>query len=172
VPDDTPLKDGDIINVDVTVLLNGYHGDCSATYYVGSGTPPQIIKAAYEAMMSGIKMVRPGAFTGDIGWASENTARLYGMHTVNGIGGHGIGKKFHSDPHIPGCGPFGSGIQLRSGICITVEPIVCQNNVGYDCVTIPGCDITTCISKDKSLAAQFEHTVLITPNGYDILTLP
>lgn len=171
VPNDTPLKDGDIVNIDITVVLNEYHGDCSATFMVGSGEQPKVVQVAYDAMMAGISVVRPEGFTGDIGWMSNNVAMRHGMYIVPSFGGHGIGKNFHMHPHVPGMGHFGTGDALRPNTCITVEPIVCTSNAGYVYSAIPGSAINTAISKDKSLSAQFEHTVLITRSGCVILTV-
>jgi methionyl aminopeptidase len=172
VPDDRPLQNGDIINIDITVILDGYHGDCSATYFIGSGEAPRIIEVAYRAMMDGIQMIRPGGHTGDIGWASEWSAFNGGMRTVPGIGGHGIGKGFHMAPNVPSTGNFGDGAILKPNTCITVEPIVCAGNPDFHTIKIPNSTIHYYATKDKSLTAQFEHTVLITSKGYVILTQP
>jgi methionyl aminopeptidase len=172
VPDDTALKDGDIINIDITVILDGYHGDCSATYFVGPGEPPKIIQAAKEAMMAGIGMVRAGGHTGDIGWASEWSMRANGFFPDRYFGGHGIGKSFHTAPHVPSYGTFGEGEILKANTCITVEPIVCATPAPIYFTEIPNSTIRLAATTDKSLTACFEHTVLITPTGYVILTLP
>ena len=172
IPDDTSLKAGDIVNIDITVNLNGYFGDCSATYYVGLGNAPEIVRVAYEAMMAGIQRIRPNGHTGDIGWASNGVAKANGMVTAELLGGHGIGKAFHMKPHVPGNGQFGTGDILRPWTCITVEPIVCESSAGYNRVTVPNSKIEYYTMNDHSLAAQFEHTVLITDTGYVILTIP
>lgn len=173
VPDDTPLNDGDIVNIDVTVTLNGYFGDTSATVAVGNTSERayKVVLAAHAAMMFGIMAVRHNGFTGDIGFASHNEALKHGMVTAEGIGGHGIGRQFHMAPHIPSHGEIATGSLLRAGMCITVEPIVMERTCDLQATLIPGTKIHHFEAVEDVLSAQFEHTVLITEKGCDILTL-
>ena len=173
VPDDTALKDGDIINVDVTCILDGYFGDTSRTFYVGiiSDAAKALTDAAEKAMMKGIEEVRPFATTGDIGFAINKFVTKQGYHVVREIGGHGIGKIFHDDPFVPSYGKKGRGPKLMPWTCITVEPMINETDaklVEYD---IPKSDIKYYHTSDNCLSAQFEHTVLITDSGYEIMTL-
>jgi methionyl aminopeptidase len=171
VPDNTVLKDGDIVNIDVTVVVGGYFGDCSATVPVGqvSSEMMKVIEAAKLARDAGIKMIRPYGTTGDIGMASAAAAASLGLTVAPNLGGHGIGKDFHMTPHIPSSGTFGLGEMLRPWTCITVEPIV-VSNPNYNTHPIQGSTIEWYTTVDKTPAAQFEHTVLITDRGYEILT--
>jgi methionyl aminopeptidase len=172
VPDSTKLAIGDILNIDVTVVVNGYFGDTSATVAVIGGIDPSegnLIKAAREARDAGIRMIRPYGTTGDIGMASAAAAASFGLTVAPNLGGHGIGKDFHMAPHIPSAGQFGLGEMLRPWTCITVEPIV-VSNPNYETHKIPGSTIEWYTTVDKSPAAQFEHTILITDKGYEILT--
>lgn len=174
VPDNTKLKEGDIINVDVTVLLNGYHGDTSATYPVGqiSESADKLIKVAHGAMMAGIAMVRPYGTVGDIGFGTSQYVKKNGLFVASQIGGHGIGKGFHEEPFVPSIAAFGTGQKLMPGKCITVEPIVLEKDVPYYDQPIENSQVFIYTTGNETLAAQFEHTVLITQSGYDILTLP
>lgn len=173
VPDDIPLKDGDIINIDVTSFLDGFYGDTSATFFVGSVSEEArlITECAKEAMMKGIEMVAPRATTGDIGFEINKYVTRKGYYTVKEIGGHGIGKKFHDEPFVPSFGKKGRGELLAPWRCITVEPMVNAHSdeiIEYD---IKGSTIKYYETVDESLSAQFEHTVLITDVGHEILTL-
>ena len=173
VPDDTPLKDGDTINVDVTSILDGYYGDTSRTYFVGevSEAAKRLSDAAEKAMFKGIEEIRPFATTGDIGFAINKYVTKCGYFVVREIGGHGIGKRFHDDPFVPSYGKRGRGSKLMPWTCITVEPMVNETAgklVEYD---IPGSEIKYYHAADRCLSAQFEHTVLITDTGYEIMTL-
>lgn len=173
VPDDIPLKLGDIINVDVTCIKDGFFGDTSATYFVGevSEKAQRITQVAKDAMMVGIDQVRPFATTGDIGFEVNKLATKRGFHTVKEIGGHGIGKKFHDEPFVPSYGKKGRGMKLKPWCCITVEPMVNETTAPLVEVNIPGSTIKYYLTGDKTLSAQFEHTVLITDKGHQILTL-
>ena len=173
VPDDTVLKDGDIINLDITSYKYGFHGDTSATFYVGnvSEAAKRITEAAKQAMMIGIEAINGKATTGDIGFAINKFSTRQGYHVVRDIGGHGIGRNFHEDPFVPSYGKKGRGEALRPGGTITVEPMLNETPselVEYD---IPNSSIKWYTTKDKCLSAQFEHTVLITDSGYEILTV-
>jgi methionyl aminopeptidase len=173
LPDETILKDGDIINVDVTVLKYGFHGDTSATYFVGdvSGKAKAITDCALNAMHKGIDEIKPGGTTGDIGFAINKYVTGRGYHTVKEIGGHGIGRNFHEDPFVPSFGKKGRGDRLIPWCTITVEPMINETGVPYKEVTIPNSTIKYYKTGDNSLSAQFEHTVLITDTGHQVLTL-
>jgi methionyl aminopeptidase len=172
VPDDTVLKEGDIINVDVTSILDGFYGDTSATFFVGevSQTAKDITAAAEKAMWKGIEEVRPFATTGDIGFAINKYVTKQGYHVVREIGGHGVGKKFHDEPFVPSYGKKGRGDKLRPWICITVEPMINETAVPLIEKIIPGSSIRYYETGDQTLSAQFEHTVLITDTGHEVLT--
>ncbi|MBX3021860.1 MAG: type I methionyl aminopeptidase [Bdellovibrionales bacterium] len=174
VPDATVLKDGDIINVDVTCILDGYYGDTSATYFVGevSDLAKDITDCAQKAMWKGIEEVRPFAATGDIGFAIEKFVNRRGYYVVREIGGHGIGKVFHDDPFVPSHGKKGRGPKLQPWCCITVEPMINQTSAEFEEIDIPNSSIKYYLTGDRTLSAQFEHTVLITDTGYEIMTLP
>ncbi len=173
VPDDQKIQEGDIVNVDITCLLDGYHGDTSRTIMVGnvSERAKAITECAYEAMMKGIEEIKPGARTGDIGFAIDKFVTRKGYYTVKEIGGHGIGKKFHDEPFVPSFGKKGRGDLLIPGRCITVEPMLNETSEEIVEFDIPNSTIKYYETIDKSLSAQFEHTVLITDTGYEILTL-
>ncbi|MGE0634003.1 MAG: type I methionyl aminopeptidase [Pseudobdellovibrionaceae bacterium] len=173
VPDETVIKDGDIINVDITCVLNGFYGDTSRTFLIGnvSESAAKLVEAAKEAMMVGIECVGPKAFTGDIGFAINKYSTRRGYTTVKEIGGHGIGRKFHDEPFVPSFGKKGRGDQLLPWRCITVEPMLNETTADMIEYDIPNSTIKWYETEDKSLSAQFEHTVLITDKGYEILTV-
>lgn len=174
VPDQSVLKDGDIINVDVTSELEGFFGDCSATFMVGSVSDQakDLIEVALLAREKGIEEVRGGARTGDIGFAIDKFVTRRGYTTVKEIGGHGIGRTFHDDPFVPSFGKKGKGDLLIPWTCLTVEPMVNQGVAAFIEIEIPNSSIKYYKTKDNKLSAQFEHTVLVTDLGYEILTLP
>lgn len=174
VPDDRPLKEGDIVNIDVTSVLDGFHGDTSATFFVGevSQEAVDLTEVARQAMMKGIEAIEPFGTTGDIGFAINKYVTKKGYFAVREIGGHGIGRGFHEDPFVPSFGKKGRGDQLKPGGTITVEPMVNLNDLAFIEKSIPGSSVKYYETADKSLSAQFEHTVLITDSGYEILTLP
>jgi methionyl aminopeptidase len=174
VPDQTVLKDGDIINVDVTCIKDGFFGDTSRTYFVGevSEQAKRITDVAEKAMWKGIEEVRPFASTGDIGFEINKYVTKNGFWVVRDIGGHGIGKKFHDDPFVPSYGKKGRGPKLMPWCCITVEPMVNESDAELEEFDIPGSEIKYYLTGDRTLSAQFEHTVLITDSGHEILTLP
>ncbi|MBK7842958.1 MAG: type I methionyl aminopeptidase [Bdellovibrionales bacterium] len=173
VPDDIPLKEGDIVNIDVTTLKNGFFGDTSATFYVGqvSERAIRITEAAEEAMFKGIEEVRPYGTTGDIGFAIQRFSTKKGYYPVREIGGHGIGKKFHMDPFVPSYGKRGRGDKLIPFTCLTVEPMINETAAPIIEYSIPNSSIKYYDTGDGTLSAQFEHTILITDKGYEILTL-
>ncbi|MDF3071726.1 MAG: map [Polyangiaceae bacterium] len=162
------LKDGDIINVDVTHLYKGYFGDTSATFYIGEPSPEakKIVEVARKSLELGIAQVKPGARLGDIGAAIQEFAEGQGCSVVRDFVGHGIGRTFHSDPQVKHYGQWGTGIRLRAGMTFTIEPMV--NVGGYEVEVLE--DDWTAVTKDGSLSAQFEHTVLVTPDGVEVLT--
>lgn len=173
VPDETILKNGDIINVDVTTYKDGFHGDTSATFYVGevSDEAIKLCETAKEAMLKGIEVIQPFATTGDIGFAINRYATRQGYWVVKEIGGHGIGREFHEDPFIPSFGKKGKGERLLPHSTFTVEPMINQTSAPISERIIPHSTIKYYVTSDGSLSAQFEHTILVTDSGYEILTL-
>jgi methionyl aminopeptidase len=169
IPSDKKLKSGDIVNVDITVIKDGYHGDTSQMFCVGTVNPHarRLVDITREAMFLGIKQVRAGARLGDIGHAIQQYAEAHRYSVVRDFCGHGIGKNFHEDPHVLHYGKIGEGEALEAGMIITIEPML---NLGKRHVKTLG-DGWTAVTKDHSLSAQWEHTILVTPNGYEILTL-
>ena len=169
IPDEKKLKDGDIVNIDVTVIVDGWHGDTSRMYWVGK--PPikaqRLTQVAYDSMMLGISQVRPGATTGDIGHAIQTYAESNGYSVVRDYCGHGIGKVFHTAPNILHYGMAGTGVTLEEGMFFTVEPMV---NAGKYATILSQHDGWTVTTRDKSLSAQFEHTIGVTANGFEIFT--
>lgn len=174
VPDSTKLKDGDIINIDITSILNDFHGDTSAMFFVGnvSDKAKELCAIAKEAMEKGIEALAPGQTTGDIGFAINKFVTKKGLWAVKEIGGHGIGKTFHDDPWVPSYGKKGKGTVLPPWICLTVEPMINVSSAPIKEFSIPNSTIKYYETADKTLSAQYEHTVLITDTGYQILTLP
>lgn len=172
LPDTSVLKDGDIINVDVTCLLNGFHGDTSRTFFVGqvSDAAKDLVDAAEKAMYAGIAVLKPGCTTGDIGYEIEKLTKARGYHVVRDIGGHGIGKNFHEDPFVPSYGKKSKGDRLIRYGCLTVEPMINQTAAPMIEHAIPDSSIKWYTTADRCLSAQFEHTCLITDKGYEILT--
>jgi methionyl aminopeptidase len=166
---DKRLKQGDIINVDVTVIKEGWHGDTSRMYPVGKIAPSaqRLIEITHEAMWIGIRQVRPGAHLGDIGAAIQGFVEPQHLSIVREYCGHGIGQIFHEDPQVLHYGERGTGVQLLPGMTFTVEPMV---NAGKRHVRLLP-DGWTVITKDHSLSAQWEHTILVTDSGYEVLTL-
>lgn len=164
------LEDGDIVNVDVTTELDGFHGDTSRTLFVGPPSPEarHVVEVARRCRDLGVSRVRPGVRLGDIGAAIEELARAEGAWVVREYGGHGIGRAMHQDPHVAYVGPAGRGLRLRAGMAITIEPMI---NLGGPDVRLLDDDWTV-VTADGSLSAQFEHTVLVTADGHEIMTLP
>lgn len=163
------LKDGDIINIDVTPILDGYHGDTSRMFFVGnpSATARKLVEVTQESMMRGIAEIKPGARVGDIGAAIQEYAEANGFSVVRDMVGHGVGRQFHTEPQIPHYGKRGSGLKLRPGMVFTVEPMINEGTYHLKFLA----DRWTVITKDKKLSAQFEHTVAVTESGVEILTL-
>ncbi len=173
VPDTHPLEEGDIINIDITTIKDGFYGDTSKTFFVGevSLDAKLLVDCAEVSMWKGIEAISPHAKTGDIGFAVNKYITKKGFYAVQEIGGHGIGKKFHTDPFVPSYGKKGKGERLLPGLCITVEPMVNETNSNSVEIDIPGSTVKIYETNDRCLSAQFEHTVLITDNGYEVLTL-
>ncbi len=169
IPGNKRLKKGDIINVDITVIKDGYHGDTSKMFFVGepSVLARRLVNVTREAMFRGIRAVRPGATLGDIGHAIQSYVEAERYAVVREYCGHGIGREFHEDPQILHYGRPGDGMELRAGMCFTVEPMV---NAGKRFIKLLP-DGWTVVTKDRSLSAQWEHTVLVTEEGVEILTL-
>ncbi len=169
IPNDKALKDGDIVNIDVTVIKDGYHGDTSRMFEVGKVAPyaQRLIQITQECLYLGIKMVKPGVHLGDIGAAIQHHAESHRYSVVREYCGHGIGRVFHEDPQVLHYGTPGTGIVLQPGLCFTIEPMI---NMGKRHVKLLGDDWTV-ITKDHKLSAQFEHTIAVTENGYEVLTL-
>ena len=166
---DVKLRDGDIVNVDVTTELDGFHGDTSATFIVGhaSAEARRLVDTARRARDAGIAVVHEGARLGDIGAAIEAIAAVEGYSVVAEFGGHGIGRAMHADPHVSHIGRRGTGMRLRPGMAFTVEPML---NLGSPDVNVLR-DGWTVVTSDGRLSAQFEHTVIVTSTGHEITTL-
>jgi methionyl aminopeptidase len=163
------LKDGDILNIDVTTYLNKFHGDTNKTFYVGEVKPEvkKLVEVTYECMMAGIKEVKPGNHIGDIGAAIQEIAHANNYSVVEDYCGHGIGREFHEEPQVVHVGTRGKGPMIKSGMTFTIEPMI---NMGTkDCKVLK--DGWTVITRDKKLSAQFEHTILVTDDGHEILTI-
>ncbi len=169
IPNDKALKKGDIINIDITVIKDGWHGDTSRMFVVGEGSiaAKRLCNITYDAMWKGIVMVKPGVRLGDIGHAIQTFAQGLGFSVVREFCGHGIGRGFHEDPQILHYGAPGTGETLVEGMTFTIEPMI---NAGKRDIKEMG-DGWTIVTKDRSLSAQWEHTILVTPTGYEVLTL-
>ena len=169
IPDHKPLREGDIVNVDVTFILDGWHGDSSRMYAVGkiSRLAERLIDVTYEALMRGIAVVRPGATVGDIGSAIQTFVEAQRMSVVRDFCGHGIGRLFHDEPNVVHFGRAGDGVMLKPGMFFTIEPMI---NQGRPHVRVRK-DGWTAVTCDLSLSAQFEHAVAVTPGGVEIFTL-
>jgi len=169
IPGDRKLKSGDIINIDITVIKDGFHGDTSRMFMVGepSVIGERLSKICFESMWRGIELVRPGTTLGDIGHAVQTFAEGHRFSIVREYCGHGIGRVFHEDPQVLHYGSPGTGLELLPGMTFTVEPMI---NAGKRNVKLLA-DGWTVVTKDHSLSAQWEHTVLVTENGYEVLTL-
>ena len=169
IPSDRLLKKGDVVNIDITVIKDGYHGDTSRMFYVGEPSiqAKRLCEITYQSMWKGIREVRPGARLGDIGFSIQQFAESHGFSIVREFCGHGIGKVFHEEPQVLHYGKNGTGLELKEGVTFTIEPMV---NAGKkDIRMMP--DGWTVVTKDRSLSAQWEHTILVTKNGYEVLTV-
>ncbi|MGK7878477.1 MAG: type I methionyl aminopeptidase [Xenococcaceae cyanobacterium] len=163
------LKDGDIINIDVTPILNGYHGDTSRTFLVGTPSPvaKKLVEVTEECLRRGIAAVKPGGRIGDIGAAIQEYAEANGFSVVRDFVGHGVSHIFHTAPQIPHYGKWGKGKRLRPGMVFTIEPMINEGTWEAEILD----DGWTAVTKDRKLSAQFEHTVAVTKDGVEILTL-
>lgn len=170
IPSDKKLKEGDIINVDITVIKDGYHGDTSAMFVIGKGSilAKRLVKTTQESLYLAIKMVKPGVRLGDIGAAIQRYAEGHNYSIVREYCGHGIGKEFHEDPQVMHYGKEDTGEVLKEGMCFTIEPMV---NAGKRMSKMANNDGWTVVTKDRSLSAQWEHTLLVTASGVEVLTL-
>lgn len=169
IPDDKPLRDGDVVNIDVTVIVDGWHGDTSRMFWVGE--PPikakRLTQVTYDAMMKGIEMIKPGNTTGDIGHAIQVYAEDHGYSIVREYCGHGLGKVFHDAPNIVHYGTPGGGVRLEEGMFFTVEPMVNAGKAGTKLSNVDNWTVTT---KDRSLSCQFEHSCGVTADGFTLFT--
>jgi methionyl aminopeptidase len=168
IPSAKVLKNGDIVNIDVAVIKDGWYGDTSRMYFVGepSQLARRLVTTTYEAMCAGIKAVRPGAHLGDVGHAIQTVAHREGFSVVHEYCGHGIGQIYHDDPQVLHYGRRGEGLVLKPGMLFTIEPMI---NAGKrHCKQLP--DGWTVVTKDHSLSAQWEHMVAVTEDGYEVIT--
>ena len=168
IPGDKYLNDGDIINIDVTAIINGWHGDTSRMFFVGdvSVKSKNLVSATYDSMMKAISIIKNGIYTGDIGETIQSYVEKKGFSVVRDFCGHGIGKTFHMTPNILHYGKKGEGTKIETGMIFTVEPMI--NEGIYNTKLLK--DGWTAVTKDKSLSAQFEHTVGVTNDGFEIFT--
>jgi len=169
IPGDKQLKKGDIVNIDVTVIQDGWHGDTSKMFYVGEPSiqARRLVEVTHACMLKGFEQVRPGAHLGDIGHAIQRHAEAHGFSVVREYCGHGIGREFHEDPQVLHYGEPGAGVELVPGMTFTIEPMI---NAGKKEVKLLP-DNWTVVTRDHSLSAQWEHTVLVTPAGHALLTV-
>ncbi|MDP2572043.1 type I methionyl aminopeptidase [Vibrio penaeicida] len=170
IPDERDiLKNSDIVNIDITLEKNGYIADSSKMYVMPEASPQarQLVQATYDAMWQGIRAVKPGATLGDVGYAIQKHAETHGYSIVREYCGHGIGKEMHEEPHVLHYGRQGAGVKLKAGMTFTIEPMV---NQGTHRTKLKS-DGWTVVTKDRKLSAQWEHTVLVTDTGYEVLTL-
>jgi len=163
------LKSGDIINIDVTPLVEGYHGDTSRTFIVGEPSPlaRRLVEVTEECLWRGIRAVKPGGRVGDIGAAIQEYAEAQGFSVVRDFVGHGVGRIFHAAPQIPHYGTRGKGKKFRPGMVFTIEPMINEGSWEVEVLA----DQWTAVTKDRKLSAQFEHTIVVTADGVDVLTL-
>ena len=169
IPSEKVLKDGDIVNVDVTALKDGWHGDTSRTFEIGevSVKAKKLVKTTYEALMKSIQIIKENIYLGDIGAIIQNHVEAEGFSVVQDFCGHGIGQEFHKEPNVLHYGKKGTGQKIKAGMIFTIEPMI---NLGSHETKILN-DGWTAVTKDKSLSAQFEHTIGVTKDGYEIFTL-
>lgn len=169
IPSEKKLQDGDIVNIDVTVIVDGWYGDSSRMYFAGKPSikAQRLTQTTYDCMMLGIQQVKPGNTLGDIGNAIQTYAEKNGFSVVRDYCGHGIGKVFHTDPNVVHYGKKGSGMVLQEGMFFTIEPMI--NAGGFETI-LSKHDDWTVTTRDKSLSAQFEHTIGVTKDGFEIFT--
>ena len=171
IPNDKKLRDGDILNIDVTVIVDGWHGDTSRMYLIGDKTPVKakiLCDVTYDAMMAGIEAVKPGATIGDIGHAIQQVAEPKRFSVVRDFCGHGLGRVFHCQPSVMHYGNPGEGIVLEPGMFFTIEPMI---NTGHYATKILKSDGWTAVTRDRGLSAQYEHSLAVTEDGFEIFTL-
>lgn len=168
IPNEKRLKNGDIINIDITVIKDGYHGDTSKMFLVGEPSirAKRLVDVTYECMKKGIELVRPGCYLGDIGHAIQKYAESQNYSVVREYCGHGIGQGFHEEPQVLHYGQAGTGLELSAGMTFTIEPMI---NLGKRHVKLLS-DNWTVVTKDRCLSAQWEHTILVTDGGHEVLT--
>ncbi len=169
IPGDKKLKAGDIVNIDITVIKDGFHGDTSRMFYVGSPAiqARRLCDITFEAMWRGIRAVKPGAHLGDIGATIQRYAESHGFSVVREFCGHGIGRQFHEEPQVLHYGRAGTGLKLQPGMVFTIEPMINAGRAAIRCLA----DGWTVVTADHSLSAQWEHTVLVTETDFEVLTL-
>jgi methionyl aminopeptidase len=169
VPGERVLKQGDILNIDITVIKDGFHGDCSRMFFVGEPSiqARRLVEVTHECMWLGIRQVRPGARLGDVGAAIQAHAESHGFSVVREFCGHGIGRKFHEEPQVLHYGKRGTGLELEPGMTFTVEPMINAGKPGIRELA----DGWTIVTKDHSLSAQWEHTVAVTEDGFEVMTV-
>ena len=168
IPSDRKLRNGDIVNLDITTYFKGFHGDTSRTFFVGSPRKKaeKLVEVCREALQRGIEVVKPGARLGDIGATIQNLAESHGYTVVREFCGHGIGSNFHEEPQILHYGNFGEGLEIKKGMVFTIEPMI---NLGKpDLKILP--DKWTAVTQDGEISAQFEHTLCVTDTGVDVMT--
>ena len=168
IPTDKYLNEGDILNIDVTAIVNGWHGDTSRMFFVGdvSAKCKNLISTTYESMMKGISIIKNGVYLGDVGETIQSYVEKKGYSVVRDFCGHGIGQTFHQSPNVLHFGKKGEGIKIKTGMMFTIEPMI--NEGMYNTKILN--DGWTAVTKDKTLSAQFEHTIGVTENGYEIFT--
>ncbi|MEG3136154.1 type I methionyl aminopeptidase [Rouxiella sp. T17] len=168
IPADKKLKDGDIVNIDVAIIQDGWYGDTSRMYYVGKPSirAQRLVEVTYQSMVAGIKTVRPGATLGDVGAAIQHVAESNGFSVVREYCGHGVGEEYHASPQVLHYGQAGEGRVLEAGMIFTIEPMI---NAGKAATSVLS-DGWTVVTRDRSLSAQWEHTIAVTETGYDLLT--
>lgn len=171
IPNEKKLRDGDIVNIDVTVILDGWHGDSSRMYLAGDNIPVKarrLVDVTYDSMMAGIEAVKPGATLGDVGYAIQQVAEKQRFSVVRDFCGHGLGRVFHSPPSVMHFGKPNTGTVLEPGMFFTIEPMI---NAGHYATKVLKSDGWTAVTRDRSLSAQFEHSLAVTDDGFEIFTL-
>jgi len=168
IPSERKICNGDIINLDITCYLDGFHGDTNKTFFVGSPrkNPSKLVEACRQAIRRGISVVKAGAHLGDIGASIQEYVEAQGYSIVREFCGHGIGRNFHEEPQVLHYGTFGQGVELKKNMTFTIEPMINQGKPELRILS----DNWTAVTMDGSLSAQFEHTILVTDGGYEIMT--
>jgi methionyl aminopeptidase len=168
IPSDRKLRNGDVVNLDITTYLNGFHGDTSRMFHVGSARKKisRLVDACKESLQRAIEVVRPGAHLGDIGAIVQGIAESRGYSVVREFCGHGIGRNFHEDPQVLHVGTLGEGVELKKGMVFTIEPMLNEGKPDLEILS----DKWTAVTKDGLASAQFEHTIAVLDDGYEVLT--